>query len=168
MKYSIIYSSRTGNTELLATNLKDILIEENCIYYGIVDEKALYADLIFIGFGTYKGDCDDGLSEILKKMNNKKVFLFGTAGFGKSQLYYEQIISRVKNHINDSNTVVGAYMCQGKMPMTVRARYELMLDKQPEKMKELIENFDEALNHPNTEDFIRLKDEVSKIMCLSL
>ena len=29
-------------------------------------------------------------------------------------------------------------MCQGKMPMSVRSRYESMLDKQPEKMKEMI------------------------------
>lgn len=161
MKYSIIYSSRTGNTALLATKLQDILPSGDCVYFGVPDEKALDAQLIFIGFGTYKGDCDETLSNLLKKLNNKQVFLFGTAGFGKSQLYFEQILSRVKNHINDSNTVVGTYMCQGKMPMTVRSRYESMLDKQPEKMQELIENFDEALSHPNEDDFICLKDAVT-------
>ena len=163
MKYSIIYNSRTGNTNLLAENLKNTLPENNCVYYGEVDEKALEADLIFVGFGTYKGDCDESLSELLKKVNNKQVFLFGTAGFGKSQSYFDQIISRVKRHINDSNTVVGSYMCQGKMPMSVRNRYESMLDKEPVKMKEMIENFDEALNHPNEEDIIKLKEAVSQI-----
>lgn len=164
MKYSIIYSSRTGNTKLLADNLKKTLPRENCIYYGDVNEKALESDMIFIGFGTYKGECDENLSALLNKLNNKKVFLFGTAGFGKSQSYFEQIISRVKNNINESNTVVGSYMCQGKMPMSIRSRYESMLDKNPEKMKELIENFDEALSHPNKEDFTKLNDIVLKVM----
>ena len=164
MKYSIIYNSRTGNTNLLAENLKNSLPENNCVYYGEVDEKALEADLIFVGFGTYKGDCDESLSELLKQINNKQVFLFGTAGFGKSQSYFDQIISRVKRHINDSNTVVGSYMCQGKMPMSVRSRYESMLDKEPERMREMIENFDEALSHPNSDDFICLNSEVLKVI----
>ena len=163
MKYSIIFSSRTGNTKLLAENLKSILPEKNCVYYGDVDEKALDSEMIFIGFGTYKGECDEKLSVLLNKLNNRKVFLFGTAGFGKSELYFEQILERVKKHINDSNVVVGTYMCQGKMPMTVRSRYESMLDKQPEKMKEMIENFDEALSHPNEYDFIRLNDKANKV-----
>ena len=70
----------------------------------------------------------------------------------------------MKNNINESNTVVGSYMCQGKMPMIVRSRYESMFDKNPEKMKELIENFDEALSHPNEEDFIRLNDLAVKVI----
>ena len=163
MKYSIVYSSRTGNTSLLATKLKDTLSKSDCVYYGTPDEKALEADLVFVGFGTYKGECDEELAALLKKFNNKKVFLFGTAGFGRSSLYFEQIIDRVKKHINESNSVVGNFMCQGKMPMSVRSRYESMIDKEPVKMKEMIENFDEALNHPNEEDIIKLKEAVGQI-----
>ena len=163
MKYSIIYSSRTGNTKLLADNLKKVLPRENCTYYGDVNEKALESDMIFIGFGTYKGECDENLSALLNKLNNKKVFLFGTAGFGESELYYQQILRRVEKYINDSNEIIGTYMCQGKMPMSVRSRYESMLDKQPEKMKEMIENFDKALNHPNEDDFMKLNDILLKI-----
>ena len=35
-------------------------------------------------------------------------------------------------------------MCQGKMPMSVRQRYEQMAQKQPEKFIPMIENFDQA------------------------
>ena len=163
MKYSIVYSSRTGNTSLLATKLKDTLPISDCVYYGTPDEKALEADLVFVGFGTYKGECDEELAALLSKFNNKKVFLFGTAGFGRSSLYFEQIIERVKKYINESNSIVGSYMCQGKMPMSVRSRYESMLDKEPIKMQEMIENFDEALSHPNEEYIIKLKEAVSQI-----
>ena len=70
MKYSIIYSSKTGNTALLAKNLKETLPKNDCIYYGEVDEKALDADLIFIGFWTDKGTCDETVSNFLKTINN--------------------------------------------------------------------------------------------------
>ena len=55
-------------------------------------------------------------------------------------------------------------MCQGKMPMSVRSRYESMLDKEPERMREMIENFDEALSHPNVDDFIGLNSEALKVI----
>ena len=87
MKYSIIYSSKTGNTTLLAKNIKETLPKNDCIYYGEVDEKALDADLVFVGFWTDKGTCDENVSNFLKKMNNKKVF------------YLEQLVLERVNHI---------------------------------------------------------------------
>lgn len=40
-------------------------------------------------------------------------------------------------------------MCQGKMSVSVRQRYESMLPQAPEKMQGLIDNFDLALSHPD-------------------
>ena len=60
------------------------------------------------------------------------------------------------------NTVIGSFMCQGKMPMSVRQRYENM-KKQPlhlPNLDALIENFDNALSHPDADDLERLKQAV--------
>ena len=158
MKYSIVYSSNTGNTRLLAEKLKTVLTEKStiqeteCVYYGAPDEKALNADLIFAGFWTDKGDSDKESSAFLESLHGKKVFLFGTAGFGGSETYFNKILSNVKLHLDDSNTVEAAYMCQGKMPVSVRQRYESMLPQAPEKMQGLIDNFDLALSHPDEND----------------
>ena len=45
-------------------------------------------------------------------------------------------------------------MCQGKMPQSVRQRYEGMLAQNPDdpKIKAMIENFDVAQPHPTKED----------------
>ena len=50
-------------------------------------------------------------------------------------------------------------MCQGKMPLSVRQRYEKMMEMpdhgpNPEAM---IANFDRALTHPDAEDLENLK-----------
>ena len=61
MKYAIVYSSKTGNTAALADRLHDILPHEHCVYFGDTSHYSpeLGADLIFAGFWTDKGSCDD-------------------------------------------------------------------------------------------------------------
>ncbi|MDO5416693.1 MAG: flavodoxin family protein [Lachnospiraceae bacterium] len=157
MKYSIVYSSVTGNTRLLAEQLKEVLPEADCVYYGAPDEQAAEAELIFAGFWTDKGNCDEGLASFLAGLQDKKVFLFGTAGFGGSEPYFEQILGNVRTHLNGSNAVVGTYMCQGRMPVAVRKRYEAMQPGNSEKMQGLIDNFDKALSHPDEADFEHLR-----------
>lgn len=74
-------------------------------------------------------------------------------------------MERVRQSLDASNTVVGEYMCQGKMPQTVRERY-VKMKEQPEPMKNLdalIENFDRALSHPDAEDLEKLKNMIVQL-----
>ena len=52
---------------------------------------------------------------------------------------------------------LGTFLCQGKMPRAVREKYEAMLDnkKTRELAKKMIANFDQALLHPDAEDYQR-------------
>ena len=164
MKCAVVYSSHTGNTEMLAEEARKILEGQECLYYGIPDEKAKKAaeeaELVFAGFWTDKGNCEEQMAEFLESLNGKQVVLFGTAGFGQSQEYFDRILVNVKGHLNESNTVRAQWMCQGKMPMAVRKRYEAMQEKAPQddKIKMMIDNFDRAASHPDEADLIRLRD----------
>ena len=157
MKFSILFSSHTGNTRLLAETLKNTLPDSECIYYGLPDQQALEADLICIGFWTDKGCCDEALSAFLKTVHHKQIFLFGTAGFGRSDEYFSRILTNVTNLLEPDNTLVGQFICQGKMPITVRKRYESMLDQEPEKFQSLIDNFDQGQTHPDNNDLNNFK-----------
>lgn len=158
MSYSIVYSSQTGNTAMLAQHLQR-MSGSNLLYCGAPDVCAQEAELIFVGFWTDKGSSNQAISDFLKTLRGKQVFLFGTAGFGGSEAYFDQIIARVKTNLDNSNVLVGSYMCQGKMPLSVRQRYEAMQVQQPEKMQQLIQNFDQALSHPDQADL----DDFAKI-----
>ena len=82
------------------------------------------------------------------------MFLFGTAGFGSQPAYFQAVLKRVQANLGQGCTLVGSYMCQGKMPQAVRRRYEAMLaapDHAPN-LEAMIENFDHALSHPDTAD----------------
>lgn len=166
MKYSIIYSSNTGNTKLLASKVKEVLNKEECVYYGKPSEEALKADVIFAGFWTDKGCCNTECKEFLSKATNQKIFLFGTAGFGGDESYFEKILDKTKKCIPSSVIILGTYMCQGKMPLSVRARYEKMKKTPglPMDVDKMIENFDQALSHPDQTDLKLLQEAVKKIV----
>ena len=77
MKYAIVYSSRTGNTKLLAEAIKESIPDDLCVYYGEPNDKALQADRIYVGFWTNSGSCSEEISEFLKTVTNQEIFLFG-------------------------------------------------------------------------------------------
>ena len=158
MSYSIVYSSKTGSTELLANTLRDVLGEKDCLYFGPPSAQALDAQRIFVGFWTDKGTCDAQTASFLADLGGQEVFLFGTAGFGGDAAYFESILTRVKAELSEEVKVLGEYMCQGKMPDAVRRRYEQMEDS-PRKQV-MLKNFDQALAHPSREDLEGLKQAV--------
>ena len=120
------------------------------------------ADALYVGFWTDKGNADESTLDFLKQLHGKRIFLFGTAGFGGSEEYFNKILKKVERSLDRSITGFGRYMCQGKMPLSVRQRYEGM-KKQPillPNLDALIEIFDIALSHPDAEKQVRLKQAV--------
>ena len=162
MKYAVVFASMTGNTRLLAERMKEMLPREQLIYWGEPAEPAREADVLFVGSWTDKGTCCPAIGDFLRSLENKKVFLFGTAGFGGSQAYFDQIAGRMGENLGESNTFLGHFLCQGKMPQSVRARYEAM--EQNERTKAMLQNFDAALSHPDEADLQALEQAVSRCL----
>lgn len=167
--YEIVFNSETGNTRQLAEVILKALPEEKCVFIGEIGETALdfseRADIVFAGFWTDKGTCSEKMKTYLAGLENKKVFLFGTAGFGGSEAYFDQILDRVKPFLPESAMVIGSYMCCGKMPLGVLKRYEAMLTENPEnaQAKMMVENYHHAASHPDLEDEKQLTELVQKV-----
>lgn len=163
MTYSIVYSSKTGNTKMLADALHKALPADDCLYFGAPDAQALAAERIYIGFWTDKGTCDAETAAFLAQLTRQEVFLFGTCGFGGGVAYFEQILARVRDLLPESVQLVGSYLCPGKMPQSVRDRYVRIAEEEPAKrshMQKMIFNFDCALSHPDANDLQALIEEV--------
>ena len=58
MKIAIIYSSHTGNTECVASAIKEALKDQEVVYFGKIPKNLsdIHADLYFIGSWTDKGN----------------------------------------------------------------------------------------------------------------
>lgn len=145
MSYAIICSSKTGNTEKLAQRAREVLGEKG---EGPVTD----ADLVLLGSWTDKGGMDPALADSLPQLVGKRVFLFGTCGFGGSQAYYDRVLDRFAAALPEGAQVVGRFMCQGQMPPAVRERYVKMAEHDPKKFEPMIENYDRALGHPDAAD----------------
>ena len=163
-RYSIMFSSVTGNTRMLAEAIRETLPKENCDYFGVCGGAEAKSELLYVGFWTDKGNADEDTLALLAGLRWKKIFLFGTAGFGGSEAYFRKVLNRVRQSVDASNTVIGEYMCQGKMPQAVKERY-LRMKEQPEhpaNLDMLLENFDRALPHPDAADLEKLRKAVAE------
>ena len=120
--------------------------------------QASGADVVFVGFWCDKGSCSPAVQHFLQGLVGKRVFLFGTCGFGESDEYFAQILDRVRAYLPADAQYIGGAMCQGKMGMGVKRRYEGMLEKDPEnaQARMLIDNWNKAQSHPNEDDVSRI------------
>lgn len=171
MSYAIVWSSKGGNTQRVAEAVAAALAAtpDNPAYVGPVpaegsadEASALAADTVLAGFWTDKGTCAPEMAAFLGRLGGKRVFLFGTAGFGGADAYFAQILERVRAHLPQDAVYAGGAMCQGKMGPGVRARYEAMLAENPEdrRAQAMIENFDAARSHPDDADIARIVQAV--------
>ena len=176
--YAIVYCTKTGNTELLANALHDTLDQQACAYAGPLGPDVPTVGRVYAGFWTNRGTCPEEMAAYLRGLRNCEVFLFGTAGFGGGAAYFDRILAHVTALLDKSVTVLGTFMCQGKMPSSVRDYYEQMASRQaqgdaPERtadddgsqsgrmvhrpdIKAMLANFDRALSHPDAEDLTAL------------
>ena len=76
MKYAIVFSSQTGNTKQLAEAVSSVLPQADLCFFGFPSQEALQAERLFIGFWTDKGRCNQEITDFLKTLKGKEVFLF--------------------------------------------------------------------------------------------
>ena len=158
MKYAVVYSSVTNNTKRLAETIKETVGAEFC---GKFSDEALEAEVLFIGFWATKHSCGADVQGFMKKLSNKKIFLFGTAGYNDTQEYFEEILSNAKEHIPASNEIIGTYMCQGKVTEAMKNRIKEVM---PEKYEEMKDKLASSENHPNQADLDALVVAVEKVI----
>lgn len=157
MRYAIICCSRTGNTARLAERARRALDAAGAEEASSPAD----ADVTLLGSWTDKGGLDPSLADALPALAGRRVFIFGTCGFGGDPAYYDRVLDSFASALPAGAEVVGRYMCQGQMPPAVRERYVTMAEKDPARFEPMIENFDRALGHPDDADLAGLVDALA-------
>lgn len=166
MTYKILLSSRTGNTNMLAAEVRKAMQGHTCVYDGPPAADTPQADLCLVGFWTDKGNCDEPTALVLPQLCGERIFFFGTAGFGQSETYFHQIVATVAAQLGEGCTIRGSYMCQGRMAPAIRQRYESQLAADPDNSQivQMIANFDLAKTHPNQTDLEGLRAALTAVL----
>lgn len=144
----IMYSSVTGNTKKLAEFINDNISASYC---GKL--KEVLNEVVFVGFWTTKNSCADDVQKLLSSLNNKKVFLFGTCGYNNTPEFYNEILTNVKSHINPTNTIIGEFVCMGRVS---DSKLNALKQTHPN-YEQMLPLLNESLNHPNENDLENLK-----------
>lgn len=154
MKVQVLYVSQTGNTKEIAKAIYNS-IPESSKDIKYLDSPQVDEDVetYFIGFWVNRGTASLEVLDFLSELEGKNVGIFATCGMGKEPKYYREIENNVKAFLSDNNVYLGAYFCQGKMPISVRKKYEdFKNEKNKQMVSTMLHNFDEALLHPNKTD----------------
>lgn len=149
----IYYSSATGNTAQVARAIYGAFPPEAATLTELSGNETPPDGLLFVGFWTDKGVCDQKAATFLQSLHGRKVALFGTMGGGQAG-YGESICRRVAALLPPDNRVVGTFTCQGKLEPGTKARYEEMRRLHPENEHILVQlqNYEQAQTHPDAED----------------
>lgn len=152
MKTAIVFSSSTGNTKLLAETIEKNITGEN-IYIGKPSDEALDADVLYVGSWATAFSCTPDIKEFLSKLSGKKVFLFMTAGYGNTEDFFAPIIASMKENVNDTNEVIGEFICQGKVSA---GKQEAIKKGDLAKYEGMKAKLDESVSHPDQADLDKL------------
>lgn len=151
MKKAIVFSTVSGNTEQLANEIKSKIGE--VAYFGKPSDEALDADVIYVGSWAVGFSCSPDVKEFLEKLNNKKVFMFMTAGYGSTDEFFEPIMNSAIANINDTNEIIGKFICQGKVSSSKMEGIKKMDEEKFNKMKP---ELDKSQSHPDANDIQNL------------
>jgi flavodoxin len=153
----IVYSSKTGNTRKLAEGihrgLADALKREARI--GAVEENPdpAGADWVLVGFWADRGNADQKALGYLKSLEGRKIGLFGTLGAYPDSDHARDIGKKVQDLAAEKNSVLGCFLCQGKIDPALTERFKGLAADNPHAMTpERMQRHLEAAKHPDEKD----------------
>ena len=71
-RYSVVFSSSTGNTKLLADAIDEALPKENRDYFGEITPEVPESEMLYVGFWTDRGNADKTALEFLQRLKTKR------------------------------------------------------------------------------------------------
>ena len=157
MNSLIVYSSQTGNTKKLAEVIYDTLDGEKEICHVDKAPSLEGYDNIYIGFWFQAGKPDPKTLGFLEQVKDSKVFLFATHGAARESDHVKNAVNLAKELLKNAD-VTDVFTCQGEVNPKVLEKV-----KQKPEPPVWIGDADDAVGHPNEEDFIALKQALTQL-----
>ncbi len=152
MKTLVVYSSRTGNTRMIAEAVHSAMPEGTDIFPVQDAPDPSGYDVIALGFWVDKGAPDDAMARYMDRVRGKSVGLFGTLGAWPDSDHARESMQKAVERV-PGNRVLGTFICQGKVDPKLLAAMAKMGGGNPHPMtEERKARIEEAAKHPNEAD----------------
>ncbi len=163
----VVYSSLTGNTKMVAGRIYEVIEGEKRII-SLNDIKEINVDdfdRFIIGFWVDKGTADKRTREFIKKLSQKEIAFFGTLGADPESEHGGKVIDRVSELCSKNNTLIGKFLCRGKIdPKLVERMGKFPLKLVHPLTPERLQRIEGAKSHPNEEDFKNAENYFKNIL----
>jgi flavodoxin len=154
----IVYSSKTGNTRKLAEGICRGLTEAlgtGAARIAAVEDEPdpAGARWVLVGFWADRGNADPKALRYLKSLEGRRVGLFGTMGAYPDSDHAGDIRKKVEGEAAEKNTVLGCFLCQGKIDPALTEQFKALPADNPHAMtEERMQRHLEAAKHPDEKD----------------
>ena len=159
----ICYHSLTGNTKMVAEAIAEA-VDGELYEIGKDDYDIESADLIFLGSLDLMGNMSEKAIEFSKSIPDCPTALFLTGG-SVNPKYLEIVRNNIKKNFEGKRDIFDdIFICQGKMQERVLEKYEKKLAEGDQGAQARIDNYNEALSHPNEDDLMNAKEWAKNIL----
>jgi flavodoxin len=166
----IVYSSKTGNTRKLAEGILQGLTQAGGaaaeIRIAPVEDKPdpAGADWILMGFWADRGNADQKALGYIKELEGRRIGFFGTLGARADSAHAKETGRKVQDLAAEKNTVLGCFLCQGKIDPALTEQFRKFPAGHPHAMTEERRKLhEEAAKHPDEQDV-----QAAVAACLSM
>ncbi len=124
MKVQVVFSSLSGCTKKVAQGIFDSLEGVEKSIHDLKDgAPKLDGDIILLGYWVDRGGPNEEMKELLSQIKEKAVGLFCTLGYYADSEHAQKSISAGVNMVNENNTVIGSYVCNGTLSPDMIAKF---------------------------------------------
>ena len=167
MKSIVIYSSRTGNTKMVAEAIASALPEGTpCVTVKEVPADLASYDVVFMGFWADQGNADKAAQAVIKEITNEKVALFCTLGVPPVSPHAQETVEAAAKLLPNGQIPVGYFKCQGKVdPKVIEMMYKMFPEGHSHgKSAERDARHAQAASHPDENDLANAKAFASEVV----
>lgn len=161
----VVYSSLTGNTKMLAEAVLEALPAGSEIFS--VEDAPMADDYekVAIGYWADKGTADKKAMEYMNKVTNSKVFVFATLGAYPDSAHAQDVLNRGAALLGAGCTVLGKFICQGKLSEALMARAKARPADHPHAATpERMKRWADASTHPDEQDFVNVQKAIKEFI----
>jgi flavodoxin len=170
MKILIIYYSLSGNTEKVATYMKNALknLEVDLIKIDDVDPSLIKDyDLVLLGSGVYAGSVHKSVKKLIKNIDvfPPKFALFDTHS-SEDPAHHEDAFKKIKKTILENNCeIIGEFDCLGENKgISEQQQLEQIKNLPKNKQLEAKKQLERLKGHPTEEDLKKAMDFVRSLI----
>lgn len=164
MRWAVIYTSVTGNTEMIARAIAD---EAGGELFAVEDapERLDDYDIVALGYWLRRGQPDPKMMAYMPKVRKKEVVLFQTHGTTPTSEHAITAFARAGTMLGEGCDILGTFGCQGKVnPSLLEKRAKAVHSADdPHQSKENQERRARAATHPDAEDIARARALVGQM-----